>query len=52
LAETKWQINGFLKDNPEFKRIPVKGYADKDGDMQLWTYRDGTDSMFLSLLSL
>ena len=52
LAETKWQISGFLKDNPEFKRIPVKEYADKDGDMQLWTYRDGTDSMFLSLLSL
>jgi 16S rRNA (cytosine967-C5)-methyltransferase len=52
LAETKWQINGFLKDNPEFKRIPVNEYADKDGDMQLWTYRDGTDSMFLSLLSL
>jgi len=52
LAETKWQINSFLKDNPEFKRVPVDVSPDKDGDMQLWTFRDGTDSMFLSLLSL
>lgn len=52
LAETKWQINSFLKDNPEFRRVPVDVSPDKDGDMQLWTFRDGTDSMFLSLLSL
>lgn len=50
LSETKWQINSFLKENPEFERVPVSMHPDKDGDMQLWTYRDGTDSMYLALL--
>ena len=50
LAETKWQIRSFLKGNGNFQRIPVAKFADPDGDMQLWTFRDGTDSMFLSLL--
>lgn len=50
LAETKWQIRSFLKANENFQRIPVTKFADSDGDMQLWTFRDGTDSMFLSLL--
>lgn len=50
LAETKLQIRDFLKRNSNFARIPVESKGDLDGDMQLWTHRDGTDSMFLSLL--
>lgn len=50
LAETKFQIRDFLKRSPEFERVPVKSMVDTDGDMQLWTYRDGTDCMYLSLL--
>lgn len=50
LAETKLQIRDFLKRHPEFHRLPVAKKGDSDGDMQLWTHRDGTDSMFLSLL--
>lgn len=50
LAETKLQVADFLKRHPNFDRIPVKRGSDPDGDMQLWTYRDGTDAMFLSLL--
>lgn len=50
LAETKFQVRDFLRSNPNFHRIPVSSHGDSDGDMQLWTYRDGTDSMFLSLL--
>lgn len=50
LAETKFQVRDFLKRHPNFKRVPVEKYPDKDGDMQLWTFRDGTDSMYLSLL--
>ena len=51
-AETKWQIKSFLKRNPQFSRLKVGKDADADGDMQMWTFRDKTDSMFLSLLQL
>lgn len=51
-AETKWQIKTFLKRNPKFSRLQVGKNADPDGDMQLWTFRDKTDAMFLSLLQL
>jgi 16S rRNA (cytosine967-C5)-methyltransferase len=50
LAETKWQVRSFLKSHPQFNRLPVTKDQDLDGDMQLWTFRDDTDSMFLSLL--
>lgn len=50
LAETKWQIRDFLKRHPIFKRIAVAKDSDEDGDMQLWTYKDDTDCMYLSLL--
>lgn len=50
LAETKWQIRDFLKRHPNFKRIAVAKDSDEDGDMQLWTYKDDTDCMYLSLL--
>lgn len=50
-AETKFQIKAFLKRHSNFVRVPVQdGRADSDGDLQLWTHRDGCDSMFLSLL--
>lgn len=51
LAETKLQIADFLKSHSNFRRVPVSKHADSEGDMQLWTYRDGTDAMFLSLLA-
>jgi 16S rRNA (cytosine967-C5)-methyltransferase len=51
-AETKWQIKTFLKRNPKFSRLQVGKNSDSDGDMQLWTFRDKTDAMFLSLLQL
>jgi 16S rRNA (cytosine967-C5)-methyltransferase len=51
LIETKLQIRRFLAENPHFTRVSVTDkYADSDGDLQLWTHRDGTDCMFLSLL--
>lgn len=50
LAETKMQVADFLKRHPNFSRIRVKRKPDGDGDMQLWTFRDGTDCMYLSLL--
>lgn len=50
-AETKFQVRSFLKRYPNFSRVPVRDHrADVDGDLQLWTHRDGCDSMFLSLL--
>lgn len=50
-AETKFQVRSFLKRHTSFSRVPVRDYrADSDGDLQLWTHRDGCDSMFLSLL--
>ncbi|MBM3743514.1 MAG: tRNA/rRNA cytosine-C5-methylase [Actinobacteria bacterium] len=50
LAETKWQLRDFLRRNPNYKRVRVTGDADEDGDLQLWTYKDDTDSMYLSLV--
>lgn len=50
LAETKIQVSDFLRTHPNFRRVSVGMRADKDGDLQLWTFRDGTDCMFLSLL--
>lgn len=50
-AETKFQIRSFLKRHSTFTRIPVvHERADRDGDLQLWPHRDGSDAMFLSLL--
>ena len=57
LLETKVQIADFLHRHKEFrirpiedaKRGKVKG-LESDGSLQLWTHRDGTDSMFLVLL--
>ena len=50
-AETTFQIRGFLKRHPHFKRIPVQdSRTNPDGELQLWTHRDGCDSMFLSML--
>ena len=50
LGETKLQVSDFLKRHPNFKRVSLGELGDKDGDLQLWTFRDGTDAMFLSLL--
>lgn len=50
LAETKLQVSDFLKQHKNFERISVGSGADSDGDLQLWTFKDGTDCMFLSLL--
>lgn len=50
LGETKLQISDFLKRHPNFERVPIKQLGDKDGDLQLWTFRDGTDAMYLALL--
>jgi 16S rRNA (cytosine967-C5)-methyltransferase len=50
LAETKLQVTDFLKRHQNFERISVGSRADSDGDLQLWTFKDGTDCMFLSLL--
>jgi 16S rRNA (cytosine967-C5)-methyltransferase len=50
-AETKFQIRNFLKNFPDFHRIPVAdSRADTDGDLQLWPHRDNCDAMFLSML--
>ena len=50
-AETKFQVKSFLKRHPSFHRVAVQdSRIDADGDLQLWTHRDGCDSMFLSLL--
>lgn len=50
IAETKMQVNDFLKKHLNFARIKVVARGDSDGDLQLWTFRDGTDCMYLSLL--
>jgi 16S rRNA (cytosine967-C5)-methyltransferase len=50
-AETKFQVRSFLKRHSNFVRTEVNdARRDEDGDLQLWTHRDGCDSMFLSLL--
>ncbi|NCX32768.1 MAG: tRNA/rRNA cytosine-C5-methylase [Actinobacteria bacterium] len=50
IAETKMQVNDFLKRHPNFRRLKIGPRGDNDGDLQLWTFRDGTDCMYLSLL--
>jgi len=50
LAETKLQVADFLKMNSNFRRRSVGPRADKEGDLQLWTFKDGTDCMYLALL--
>ena len=51
LAETKHQVKAFLLRHPNFRRRTIESpLADNDGDMQLWTHRDGTDAMYLALL--
>lgn len=50
IAETKMQVSDFLKSHQNFKRKSVGERADRDGDLQLWTFRDGTDCMYLALL--
>ena len=49
LMETKFQVKDFLKRHRDFARRAVSR-SDGDGDLQLWTHRDGTDCMYLSLL--
>jgi len=44
------QVNDFLKKHVNFARMKVVARSDSDGDLQLWTFRDGTDCMYLSLL--
>ena len=52
LAETKFQVRNFLERHKNFNRQKVTdSRADIDGDLQLFTHIDGTDSMFLSLLA-
>ena len=50
-AETTFQIRAFLKRHSHFQRIRVNdARTDTLGDLQLWTHRDSTDCMYLSLL--
>jgi 16S rRNA (cytosine967-C5)-methyltransferase len=50
IAETKLQVNDFLRSHNNFARKSVSSRGDSDGDLQLWTFRDGTDCMYLALL--
>jgi len=50
LAETKWQVRDFLRFHQNFSRMRIPIDGDEEGDMQLWTYKDDTDCMYLSLL--
>jgi len=59
LLETKAQVLEFLRKNSHFSLVPLKEFLPdsvpdyvlmQDGSMQLWTHRDGTDSMFMALL--
>ena len=50
IAETKMQVNDFLRSHQNFARKRVDARGDSDGDLQLWTFRDGTDCMYLALL--
>ena len=50
-AETTFQTRSFLKRHANFERLPVRDdRVDESGDLQLWTHRDQSDSMYLSLL--
>ena len=50
IAETKMQVSDFLRSHQNFARKRVDARGDSDGDLQLWTFRDGTDCMYLALL--
>jgi 16S rRNA (cytosine967-C5)-methyltransferase len=53
LLETKAQILDFLHRHREASLLPISSshlpLAD-DGTLQLWTHRDGTDSMYMALI--
>ena len=55
--ETKAQIADVLRKNKELELIPASdyvtieaNYVEKDGTIQMWTHRMGTDSMFMAFL--
>jgi 16S rRNA (cytosine967-C5)-methyltransferase len=56
LAETKGQVIDFLSEHPDMKihSMDQNGFhkegLQNDGSVQLWTHRDGSDSMFMILL--
>ncbi len=56
LAETKGQVIDFLSEHPDMKihSMDQNGFhkegMQNDGSVQLWTHRDGSDSMFMVLL--
>ena len=56
LAETKGQVIDFLSEHPDMKihSMDQNGFhkegLQNDGSVQLWTHRDGSDSMFMTLL--
>ena len=55
--ETKAQISDVLRMNKNLESIPASKYVpneakylEKDGTIQMWTHRMGTDSMFMAFL--
>lgn len=56
LAETKGQVIDFLSEHADMKiySLDQNGFhkegLQNDGSVQLWTHRDGSDSMFMVLL--
>lgn len=56
LAETKGQVIDFLSEHADMKIYSMdqngfhKEGLQNDGSVQLWTHRDGSDSMFMVLL--
>ena len=56
LPETKGQVIDFLSEHPDMKihSMDQNGFhkegLQNDGSVQLWTHRDGSDSMFMVLL--
>ena len=50
-AETTFQVRAFLKSHQNFARVPISDpRSNSEGELQLWTHRDGCDSMFLALI--
>ncbi|MFM8192779.1 MAG: transcription antitermination factor NusB [Actinomycetota bacterium] len=50
-AETTFQMRAFLKRHSNFVRVPISDpRVNTEGELQLWTHRDGCDSMFLSMV--
>jgi 16S rRNA (cytosine967-C5)-methyltransferase len=50
-AETTFQVRAFLKRHHNFARVLIADpRSNSEGELQLWTHRDGCDSMFLALL--